>query len=67
MTAITLTPAVTSTVLPVTQFRPGAKIAFSRPQTIVDRDFNMALRIKYVGSLAATAITLITGAVFLFM
>ena len=64
MTAMTLT---TSTVLPVTQFRPGAKIAFSRPQTIVDRDFNMALRIKYVGSLAATVITLITGAVFLFM
>lgn len=64
MTAMTLT---TSTVLPVTQFRPGAKIAFSRAQTIVDRDFNMALRIKYVGSLAATVITLITGAVFLFM
>ena len=64
MTAMTLT---TSTDLPVTQFRPGAKIAFSRPQTIVDRDFNMALRIKYVGSLAATVITLITGAVFLFM
>ena len=57
----------TSTVLPVTQFRPGTKIAFSRPQTIVDRDFDMALRIKYFGSMAATAITLITGAVFLFM
>ena len=54
MTAMTLT---TSTVLPVTQFRPGAKIAFSRAQTIVDRDFNMALRIKYVGSLAATVIS----------
>ena len=67
MTAMTLTPAVTSTVLPVNQFRPGAKIAFSRAQTIVDRDFDMALRIKYVGSLAATVITLITGAVFLFM
>ena len=64
MTAMTLT---TSTVLPVTQFRPGTKIAFSRAQTIVDRDFDMALRIKYVGSLAATVITLITGAVFLFM
>ena len=29
MTAMTLTPAVTSTVLPVNQFRPGAKIAYS--------------------------------------
>ena len=64
MTAMTLT---TSTVLPVKHVRPGTKIAFSRAQTIVDRDFNMALRIKYVGSLAATVITLITGAVFLFM
>lgn len=64
MTTMTLTA---STVLPVTQFRPGAKIAFSRPQTIVERDFDMAHRIKYVGTLAATAITLIIGAVFLFM
>ena len=65
MTAIA--PAAASTVLPVKHFRPGTKIAFSRPQTIVDRDFDMALRIKYFGSMAATAITLITGAVFLFM
>ena len=64
MTTMTFT---TSTVLPVTEFRPGTKIAFSRLQTSVDRDFDMARRIKYVGSLAATAITLITGAVFLFM
>jgi hypothetical protein len=67
MTTMTFTPAAASTVLPVTEFRPGAKIAFSRPQTSVERDFDMALRIKYVGTLAATAITLITGAVFLFM
>jgi hypothetical protein len=67
MTAIALTLAVTSTALPVKPFRTGAKIAFSRPQTIVDRDFDLSHRIKYVGTLAATAVTLITGAVFLFM
>ncbi|GAA5266629.1 hypothetical protein ACOSOMT5_P3058 [Acidiphilium sp. MT5] len=69
MTAIALTPApaVTSTARPVKHFRTDAKIAFSRPQTIVDRDFDLSHRIKYVGTLAATAVTLITGAVFLFM
>ncbi|GAA5263995.1 hypothetical protein ACOSOMT5_P0415 [Acidiphilium sp. MT5] len=67
MTTIAPTPAVTSTALPAKPFRADAKIAFSRPQTIVDRDFDIALRIKYVGTLAATAVTLITGAVFLFM
>ncbi|GAA5265456.1 hypothetical protein ACOSOMT5_P1881 [Acidiphilium sp. MT5] len=67
MTTIALTPAVTSTAHSVKHVRTDAKIAFSRPQTIVERDFDMALRIKYVGSLAATVITLITGAVFLFM
>jgi hypothetical protein len=67
MTTMTTMTLTASTVLPVTHVHPGAKIAFSRPQTSVDRDFDMALRIKYVGTLAATAITLITGAVFLFM
>ncbi|MGC8532986.1 MAG: hypothetical protein ACP5M1_13205 [Acidiphilium sp.] len=64
----TIAPAaVTSTALPVKPFRTDAKIAFSRPQTIIDRDFDISHRIKYVGTLAATAVTLITGAVFLFM
>ncbi|GAA5265282.1 hypothetical protein ACOSOMT5_P1707 [Acidiphilium sp. MT5] len=63
----TIAPAVTSTALPVKHFRAGAKIAFSRPQTIIDRDFDISHQIKYVGTLAATAVTLITGAVFLFM
>jgi hypothetical protein len=67
MNAIALTPALTTTALPVKHFRTGAKIAFSRPQTIIDRDFDMSHQIKYVGTLAATAVTLITGAVFLFM
>jgi hypothetical protein len=67
MNIIALTPAVTSTALPVKHFRADAKIAFSRPQTIVDRDFDLSHQIKYVGTLAATAVALITGAVFLFM
>jgi hypothetical protein len=67
MTTIALTPAVTSTALPVKPFRTDAKIAFSRPQIIIDRDFDLSHQIKYVGTLAATAVTLITGAMFLFM
>ncbi|HQT89677.1 MAG TPA: hypothetical protein PK677_16290 [Acidiphilium sp.] len=44
-----------------------AKINFVPPATIIDRDFDIARHVKLIGFSAATAVTLITAAVFLFM
>lgn len=55
---------LTSTTLPAQRDQVAAKIAFVPPQTIMERDFDIANRIKLIGLAATTAITLTTGAVF---
>jgi hypothetical protein len=52
-------PAVLNPVAP--------KIKFVRVPTIIDRDFDMANHVKLLGVIIASAVTLATSAVFLFM
>lgn len=55
-----------SVARPVQREQATAKVAFVSRQTIIDRDFEIADRIKFIGVSVAATVTLITGAVFLF-
>ncbi|OZB37891.1 MAG: hypothetical protein B7X48_15075 [Acidiphilium sp. 34-60-192] len=67
MTTLSLA-AIAATTAPRTQRDQAvAKINFVPPATIIDRDFDIARHVKLLGFSAATAVSLITAAVFLFM
>ncbi len=60
--------AIAATTAPRTRRDQAvAKIKFVPAATIIDRDFDIARRVKLLGVSAATVVTLITAAVFLFM